>query len=91
MAAVSSPDYPGERLIVCRNPALAAERTRKREDLLQATERDLAAIREAVERARRPLRGVARIARKVGAVLDRRHMAKHFDIDDRRRPLRLRP
>ncbi len=81
MAVVSSPDYPGERLIVCRNPALAAERARKREDLLQATERDLAAIREAVERARRPLRGVARIAQKVGVVLARRHMAKHFDID----------
>ena len=81
MAAVSSPDYPGERLIVCRNPALAAERARKHEDLLQATERDLAAIREAVERARRPLRGVARIAQKVGVVLARRHMAKHFDID----------
>ena len=78
MAAVTSPDYPGERLIVCRNPALAAERARKREDLLQATERGLAAIREAVERTRRPLRG---IARKAGAVLDRRRMAKHFDID----------
>jgi len=81
MAAVTSPDYPGERLIVCRNPALAVERARKREDLLQATERDLAAIQEAVSRTRRPLRGIARIARKVGAVLDRRHMAKHFDID----------
>jgi len=81
MAAVTSPDYPGERLIVCRNPALAAERARKREDLLQATERDLAAIKAAVERARRPLRGIAEIARKVGAVLDRRHMAKHVDLD----------
>jgi hypothetical protein len=81
MAAVTSPDYPGERLIVCRNPALAAERARKREDLLQATERDLAAIQEAVGRTRRPLRGIAGIARKAGAVLDRRHMAKHFDID----------
>jgi hypothetical protein len=81
MAAVTSPDYPGERLIVCRNPALAAERTRKREDLLQATERDLIAIQQAVNRTRRPLRGIARIARKVGATLDRRHMAKHFDLD----------
>jgi hypothetical protein len=81
MAAVTSPDYPGERLIVCRNPALADERARKREDLLQAAERDLAAIQEAVERTRRPLRGIAKIARKVGAVLDRRHMAKHFDLD----------
>jgi Transposase DDE domain len=81
MAAVTSPDYPGERLIVCRNPALAAERARKREDLLQAAARDLTAIKEAVERARRPLRGIAKIARKVGAALDRRHMAKHFDLD----------
>jgi hypothetical protein len=81
MAAVTSPDYPGERLIVCRNPALANERARKRGDLLQAAERDLAAIQEAVERTRRPLRGIAKIARKVGAVLDRRHMAKHFDLD----------
>jgi hypothetical protein len=81
MAVVTSPDYPGERLIVCRNPALAAERARKREDLLQAAERDLAAIKAAVERTRRPLRGIAKIARKVGAVLDRRHMAKHFDLD----------
>jgi hypothetical protein len=81
MAAVISPDYPSERLIVCRNPALAAERARKREDLLQAAERDLAAIRQAVERTRRPLRGIAKIARKIGAALDRRHMAKHFDLD----------
>jgi hypothetical protein len=81
MAAVTSSDYPGERLIVCRNPALAAERARKREDLLQATERDLAAIQEAVARPRRALRGTARIAQKVGAVLGRRHMAKHFDLD----------
>ncbi len=42
MAAITSPDFPGERLIVCRNPDLAAQRTRKREDLLKATERDLA-------------------------------------------------
>jgi len=81
MAAVSSPDYPGERLIVCRNPDLAQERARKREDLLQATERQLAAIQKAVERPRRPLRGTAAIARKVGVTLDRRHMAKHFTID----------
>ena len=81
MAAVTSPDYPDERLVVCRNPALAAERARKREDLLQAAERDMAAIQQAVERTRRPLRGIAKIARKVGAVLDRRHMAKHFDLD----------
>jgi transposase len=81
MAAVTSPDYPGERLIVCRNPDLAKERARKREDLLQATERKLETIHKAVERTRRPLRGTAAIARKVGLALDRRHMAKHFAID----------
>ena len=53
MAAITSPDFPGERLILCRNAALAAERARKREDLLQATERDLARIAAAVRRKRR--------------------------------------
>src|SRR5260221_7160839 len=62
MAAITSPDYPGERLIVCRNPDLARERTRKREDLLAATEADLAVIAAAVRRARNPLRGEAEIA-----------------------------
>src|SRR6476659_738614 len=57
MAAITSPDYPGERLIVCRNPDLARERARKREDLLQATERDLARVVKAVSRERKPLRG----------------------------------
>jgi hypothetical protein len=58
MAAITSPDYPSERLIVCRNPDLAAERGRKREDLLQATERDLAAVAVAVARPKRPLRAL---------------------------------
>jgi hypothetical protein len=62
MAEIASPDYPGERLIVCRNPLLAAERARKREDLLAATERDLARIRAATTRARNPLRGQDKIA-----------------------------
>src|SRR5271167_4075240 len=59
MASITSPDFPGERLIVCRNRALAAERARKREDLLAATERDLARIAAAVTRKRQPLRGKA--------------------------------
>ena len=80
MAAITSPDYPGERLIVCRNPDLARERTRKREDLLTATEADLAAIAAAVSRARNPLRGEAEIALKVGAVVNRYKMAKHFEL-----------
>lgn len=80
MAAITSPDYPGERLIVCRNPDLARERTRKREDLLTATEADLAVITAAVQRARNPLRGEAAIALKVGAVVNRHKMAKHFEV-----------
>jgi hypothetical protein len=78
LATITAPDYPGERLMVCRNRLLAAERARKREDLLQATERDLAVIVQAVSRKRNPLRGATAIALKVGAVLDRHKMAKHF-------------
>lgn len=81
MAAITSPDFPGERLIVCRNPDLAAERTRKREDLLMATERDLARIQAAVARKRDPLRGATEIALAVGAVIDKHKMRKHFDLD----------
>jgi len=77
---IHSPDYPGERLIVCRNRELAAERARKREDLLAATEKDLAAIAAAVTRARQPLRGKDNIALKAGGVLGRRKMAKHFEL-----------
>ncbi len=80
MAAITSPDFLGERLILCRNHALAAERARKREDLLQATERELARIRTAVARKREPLRGKAEIGLAVGAVIDRHKMAKHFDL-----------
>jgi len=80
MAAITSPDYPGQRLIVCRNPDLARERTRKREDLLAATEADLAVIAAAVRRARNPLRGEAEIALKVGAVVNRHKVAKHFEL-----------
>jgi hypothetical protein len=80
MAEISSPDFPGERLVVCRNPDLAAERARTREDLLAATEKDLAKIKAATTRARNPLRGEAAIALKVGAVLGRRKVAKHFRL-----------
>jgi transposase len=80
MAEIVSGDYPGERLIVCRNPELATERTRKRDELLEATEKTLSEIRAMTEKKRNPLRGQDKIALKVGAVLDRRHMAKHFDI-----------
>src|SRR5438128_2144460 len=80
MGEIYSPDYPGERLIVCRNRDLAAERARKREELLAATEKDLAAIAAAVTRPRRPLRSKDKIALKAGAVLGRRKMAKHFEL-----------
>ena len=78
LAEITSPDYPGERLIVCRNPALAAERGRKRSELLEFTERALRAVQTRVRRKRRPLRGAAAIGEAVGAVLSRKKMAKHF-------------
>ena len=81
MAAITSPDFPGERLILCRNHALAAERARKREDLLQATERDLARIAAAVRRKRQPLAGKAEIGMAVGAVIGKHNMAKHFALE----------
>ena len=80
MAAITSPDYPGERLIICRNADLARERARKRQELLAATEQDLAVIAAAVGRTRKPLRGEAEIALKVGAVVNRHKVAKHFEL-----------
>jgi hypothetical protein len=81
MASITAPDFPGERLIVCRNADLAAERARKREDLLAATEKDLTRIKAAVGRKRDPLRGRTEIALKVGEVLNAHKMRKHFDLD----------
>jgi Transposase DDE domain len=84
LAEISAPDmFPGERLIVCRNRELAAERTRKREDLLGATERELARIQAQLRRKHSSLRGAAEIGMAVGAVLDSRKMAKHFDVEIR--------
>src|SRR5205085_502767 len=80
MAEITSPDYPGERLVVCKNPLLAEERARKRAELLAVTENELARIAARVQRARNPLRGAAAIGQAIGAVLGRRHMAKHFQI-----------
>jgi transposase len=82
LAEISAPEhFPGERLIVCRNPLLAAERARKRAELLAATEQDLARIAARVSRKRDPLRGKAEIGLAVGAVIGRRKMAKHFEIE----------
>jgi hypothetical protein len=81
LAEITHPDYPGERLIVCKNPLLAEERARKRGELLEATERELATIAAATQRAKRPLRGQARIALRVGKVLGRRKVGKHFTLE----------
>jgi DDE family transposase len=78
MAEITSPDYPGERLIACYNPFLAAERARKRGELLAATEAELAEIGAATRRARRPLRGKDAIALAVGKVINAKKVAKHF-------------
>ena len=78
LAEITSEEFPGERLIVCRNPLLAAERQRKRQELLAATERDLAPIAAATRRENQPLRGAAAIGVRVGKVINRYKMAKHF-------------
>jgi len=79
LAEISHPDFPGERLIVCRNPALAAERARKRIELLAATEAALARVVARVEAG--TLRGAARIGLALGRVVDRFKMAKHFELE----------
>ena len=81
LAEITSPDFPGERLVACKNPFLEAERARKRESLLAATEADLAKIAAACARARRPLRGQDKIAVRADRVLSRRKVAKHFTVD----------
>jgi Transposase DDE domain len=82
LAEISAPDlFPGERLIVCRNRDLAAERARKREDLLAATEHELARVQAQVQRKHSPLRSPAQIGIAVGAVLNSKKMAKHFDVE----------
>jgi hypothetical protein len=78
LAEITSPDFPGERLIACYNPFLEAERARKRESLLAATEADLAKIAAACTRTRAPLRGRDKIAVRADRVLRRRKVAKHF-------------
>ncbi len=78
LAEVASPDYPDERLIVCRNPLLAEERARKREELLQGTEKLLDAVAHATKRTNRPLRGKDRIGIRVGKVINKYKVGKHF-------------
>jgi hypothetical protein len=83
LAEIQSPDYPGERLIVCNNPLMAVRRAKKRQALLEATERELNKIVTATERPVRPLKGEAPIGLRVGKVLHRFKMAKHFRLDIR--------
>jgi transposase len=78
LAEIIHEDFPGERLIACRNPLLAGERARKRTELLSATEKELIKIQQATQRPKRPFRGRDRIALRVGKVLGRYKMAKHF-------------
>jgi hypothetical protein len=80
LAQITSPDYPGERLVVCKNPLLAAERARKREDLLQATERELDKIVTATQRPKRRLQGQDQMGLRVGRVLQRFKVAQHFVV-----------
>jgi len=78
LAEITSPDFPGERLVACRNPVLAAERARKREDLLQATEKLLAPLTARVAAGR--LHGAAAIGVEAGKVISRYKTAKHFEV-----------
>ena len=78
LAEVRHPDYPGERLIVCRNPLLAQERARKRKELIAAAEKKLEEMVRATQRKRQPLKGAERISYLVGRALAGSHLAKYF-------------
>ena len=80
LAEVTSSDYPGERLIVCRNPLLADERARKRRELLAVAEKKLDAVAKAVSRERQPLRGKDKIGLRIGRDLKTTKMMKHFQL-----------
>ncbi|WP_028230706.1 IS1634 family transposase [Paraburkholderia mimosarum] len=76
---IASPQYPGERLVACRNPQLAALRAHKRQELLSATERNLQQITDRVNAGR--LKGAEAIALRVGKVINQYKVAKHFELD----------
>lgn len=76
-----SPEFPGERLIACRNPLLQQKRASTREELLQATERELQKIADATQRPKNKLQGKDRIALRVGKRINRSKMEKHFVIE----------
>jgi transposase len=81
LAEIESPDYPGERLVACYNPLLAEERRRKRQELLQATQNNLERIAKELARRKRTPLCAAQIGRKVGQIINRHKMAKHFHIE----------
>jgi hypothetical protein len=81
LVEITSPEFPGERLVCCHNPVLAEERARKRGELLAATEKELTPIAAATGRAKRPLRGTDKIALRVGNVVNHYNMAKHFTLE----------
>jgi hypothetical protein len=80
LAEITHPDYPGERLIACYNPLLAEERKRKRRELLAATGKKLDQIAAATQRPKQPLRGEQKIALRVGKLLGRSKVGKHFQL-----------
>jgi transposase len=80
LGEITTPAYPGERLVVCRNPVLAEQRARKREELLKATERELQKIVDATCRPKRRLKGKGKIALKVGKVINKFKVGKHFHL-----------
>ncbi len=80
LAEVTHSSYPGERLIICKNPLLAAERKRKRNAMLDATEKKLEKLQSATQREKRALKGKDKIGVRVGRVLARSKMAKHFRL-----------
>lgn len=79
-AEIEDPAYPGERLLVCRNPMLAHDRARRREELLSRTEKELKAIQDSVIREHRPLKGEDQIGLKVGSVLNHFNVGRFFDL-----------
>ena len=89
LAEIASPDYPGERLVVCHNPLLEEERARKRQALLEATEKSLTKIAKDVARRKKKLLTAAEIGLKVGKVLGRYKVGKHFDLSASARAVSL--
>ena len=81
LAEVTHPSFPSERLILCKNPLLQAERERKRNAMLDATERKLQELLEATQRQNRPFRGKDKIGIRIGRILERTKMGKHFNLN----------